>query len=619
MSGTSALAAARRHRGGVARRFAVLFAFIGAILVVNAGVVYHYVSSGERAAPFFRVADHHRLLTQRIVFLTESRIEGGFGSRRPMEEALARYEESLRRIENGGVLEEMEVPPAPREVRPQIARLRDTWTRVRPMLERVAVVPPNPEARKAMDDGLTALLDGWFEIVVGLEAWRHSQRQRLLGMVAGASVAGLVALLAWFKLAWDHLVTPVRRLRDQALRVWDHEPVDLPGNEIEAVGQAVTELTSAMERLRRERGEVARELRRAEADYRSIFDNAVAGILRFDGAGTMLLANRALARILGFSSVEELTTTIEDVHRELFADPGHRSRFEDLHLRSGHVELETKVRRKDGSTLWVLESARAGAGLGGSRVYETVIVDITPMKKAQESLRELSGLLLQSQDRERRRIARELHDSTGQLLAALEINLGRLDEVMPVFRDSLESAIELSSECTRQIRSMSYLLHPPMLEELGLLYALRGYTRGFSQRSGIDVELESPAELSRFDSNSELALFRVVQEALANIQRHSGSGDAVVRIVPAPGWIRVEVEDHGCGIDAELLEPNGESSLVHMGVGMRGMEERLRQLGGRVHIESEPGRTVVCAEVPLSLEARSPSSEDEAGTGTAIS
>jgi signal transduction histidine kinase len=235
-------------------------------------------------------------------------------------------------------------------------------------------------------------------------------------------------------------------------------------------------------------------------------------------------------------------------------------------------------------------------------VYETVLVDITPMKQAQESLRQLSALLLRSQDQERRRIARELHDSTGQLLAALELNLGRLDEVMPMVRESLSSSVDLASECTRQIRSMSYLLHPPMLEELGLLYALRDYTRGFSQRSGVEVALDAPTDLSRLSPDTELALFRVVQEALANIQRHSESRDAIVRIVSGSRSIRLEVEDHGRGIAPDLLTSNGEPSLAKMGVGLRGMEERLRHLGGRVTVESRRGRTLVRAEVPIGEE-----------------
>ncbi|MGH9323604.1 MAG: PAS domain-containing sensor histidine kinase, partial [Vicinamibacteria bacterium] len=450
-----------------------------------------------------------------------------------------------------------------------------------------------------MLSGLSALTDESFQLVLSLEDWRDALRRKLLYLVGGASFLGLAALLVWFKLAWDHLVAPVRRLRDHALRAKERPSAEVPKNEIEAVAQAVTELSSDMGKLRRERARMRHELKRAEADYEAIFDNAVAGILRSDSEGGILMANRALARMLGYSSVDDLVTEIGDVHRQLFADPNHRARFEELHRRRGHVELETTVQRKDGSALWVLESANAAEGRDGGAVYETVLVDITPMKQAQDSLRQLSALLLRSQDSERRRIARELHDSTGQLLAALELNLCRIDEVMPLVRDSLSSSVQIASECTRQIRSMSYLLHPPMLEDLGLLFALRDYTRGFSQRSGIDVLLDSPQEMDRLNPDTELALFRVVQEALANIQRHSESPDAVIRIVPRPGWMRLEIEDHGKGIAPDLLNFNGEPSLANMGVGLRGMEERLRQLGGRTTVESRRGLTLVRAEVPV--------------------
>jgi signal transduction histidine kinase len=169
---------------------------------------------------------------------------------------------------------------------------------------------------------------------------------------------------------------------------------------------------------------------------------------------------------------------------------------------------------------------------------------------------------------------------------------------------------------------MSYLLHPPMLEELGLLYALRDYTRGFSQRSGIEVALDAPAEMERLSPDTELALFRVVQEALANIQRHSGSRDALVRILASSGWIRLEVEDHGRGIAPGLLTSNGEPSLANMGVGLRGMEERLRQLGGRVVVESRRGRTLVRAEAPLGNDAPNSQSTfhpEHGGMGPAFS
>jgi PAS domain S-box-containing protein len=590
-----------RLRGGVARWIVLLSLFLAAILAANAAIVQRFVAADDASVPFLVLASRQRDLCQRMDSLVERALEGDAASRGELLGIVDDYEEVLRQLEAGGELGGRTVPP-PREIQTPIAAVRETWDRLRPPLQRVLTAPSN-ELRIEVLQGLERVVGGSSQLMLAVDEWRQAARRNLFFLVAATSLVGLGALVAWFKLAWDRLVAPVRRLRDYVLSAIERPSAEVPKNEIKAMAQAVTELSSDMDKLRRERARMRHELRRAEADYEAIFDNAVAGILRSDTEGVILVANRALARILAFSSVDDLMAQVTDVHQQLFADPNHRSRFEELHRERGQVELETRVRRKDGSTLWVLESGNMGEGRDGSQIYETVLVDITPMKQAQESLRQLSALLLQSQDKERRRIARELHDSTGQLLAALEMNLGRLDEIMPLVRESLTSSIDLASECTRQIRSMSYLLHPPMLEELGLLYALRDYTRGFSQRSGIEMALDAPAEMERLSPDTELALFRVVQEALANIQRHSGSRDALVRILASSGWIRLEVEDHGRGIAPGLLTTNGEPSLANMGVGLRGMEERLRQLGGRVEVESRRGRTLVRAEVPLGDQA----------------
>ena len=605
----------------MARWVVLLSLFLAAILTANAAIVQRFVAADDASAPFLVLASRQTFLCQRMEFLVERALEGDAASRSALDETVADYEEVLRRLETGGELEARLLTPPPEEIASPISALREAWDRLRPVMKRVLTAPSN-ELRAEVRQGLEHLVGGSSRLLLALDERRLAARRNLFFLVVATSLVGLGALVAWFKLAWDRLVAPVRRLRDDVLSAIERPSAEVPKNEIEAVAQAVTELSSDRDELRRERARMRHELRRAEADYQAIFDNAVAGILRSDTEGAILMTNGALARILGFSSVDELMAKVTDVHQQLFVDPNHRSRFEELHKRRGHVELETRVRRMDGSTLWVLESGNVGEGRDGSQLYETVLVDITPMKQAQESLRQLSALLLQSQDRERRRIARELHDSTGQLLAALELNLGRLDEMVPLVRESLSSSIDLASECTRQIRSMSYLLHPPMLEELGLLYALRDYTRGFSQRSGIEVALDAPAEMERLSPDTELALFRVVQEALANIQRHSGSRDALVRILASSGWVRLEVEDHGRGIAPGLLTSNGEPSLANMGVGLRGMEERLRQLGGRVVVESRRGRTLVRAEAPLGNDAPNSQSTfhpEHGGMGPAFS
>jgi PAS domain S-box-containing protein len=404
-------------------------------------------------------------------------------------------------------------------------------------------------------------------------------------------------LIVAFRLAWSKIVMPVRELRDEALRVSEHGAPSNPGDELGVVSTVVNEMSENVGRLRDERTRVERRLRRIEADYQFVFDNAVAGIFQFNAAGEVILANPATARILGYRTPAELAYSVKNVHETMFADPDHESRVKALVAEEETIKSETKMIRKDGRELWVLESSAIVHRTTNNYCCESVVVDITEMKKAQEQLRELSGLLLDSQERERRRIARELHDSTGQVLAALEMNLGRLRDFLEGAHDSLSATGELATQCSREIRSMSYLLHPPLLDELGLAYAVRDYAEGFSARSGIDVALELPEHLERLSQDMETALFRVIQEALTNIHRHAKSPAARIRLGVCSRSVMVEIEDDGCGIPPELLSSDNHS-LSGMGVGMRGMEERLHQLGGRLTIVSSGDGTRVRGELP---------------------
>jgi signal transduction histidine kinase len=215
-------------------------------------------------------------------------------------------------------------------------------------------------------------------------------------------------------------------------------------------------------------------------------------------------------------------------------------------------------------------------------------------------LRDLTARLMQLQDEERRRIARELHDSIGQTLAALTMNLTtvgsdieRLGQTAKTVSDSLE----LAQEMHREVRTVSYLLHPPLLDELGLESALRWYVEGFVERSKIQVELDMPEAFGRVPHDMETALFRTVQECLTNVHRHSGSVVATVRLARTPEGIRLNVEDRGAGISPEKVDEISSNGTV--GVGIRGMRERMRQLGGSLEVQSSAGGTVVEARLPL--------------------
>jgi PAS domain S-box-containing protein len=219
-------------------------------------------------------------------------------------------------------------------------------------------------------------------------------------------------------------------------------------------------------------------------------------------------------------------------------------------------------------------------------------------------LRDLSGRLMLAQDEERRRIARDLHDSAGQNLAALGMMLGELEREAKSdparLAQSVKNAKDLVKDLTREIRTTSYLLHPALLDEGGLSSAVRWYLEGLSERSGIHVELNIPDNLERLTPEMELAIFRLVQECMTNIHRHSGSKTAVIRIAREPHKIYVEVQDHGKGMSPERL---AEVQSQGVGVGIRGMRERVRHSQGELTIDSNSLGTKITAIFPLSAPA----------------
>ena len=227
--------------------------------------------------------------------------------------------------------------------------------------------------------------------------------------------------------------------------------------------------------------------------------------------------------------------------------------------------------------------------------------DVTELKRAEEERRRLSGLLLELQDEERRKIARDLHDSVGQGLAALAATLVQLRSSIPSSqrksRGLVAEALTLGDQCIREIRTLSYLLHPPLLDETGLETAIRHYVDGFTKRSGIRVALGVSPRFGRMTRSAELALFRVVQECLTNIQRHSGSLEARIEIDSTPEKVVLEVSDKGRGITL-LNQSNAEKIPLEPGVGILSMVERVQQIGGQLVIESDDNGATVRITVP---------------------
>jgi signal transduction histidine kinase len=218
-----------------------------------------------------------------------------------------------------------------------------------------------------------------------------------------------------------------------------------------------------------------------------------------------------------------------------------------------------------------------------------------------DSVRALSSRLLNMRDEERRHIARELHDSVGQLAAVMKMNLGRVNldsETLPKSaRDALIENRAVLDELITSIRTISYLLHPPVLDALGLQAALKWFVEGFSQRSKIEVTLKLPSDDRRLAPEIELHLFRMAQECLTNVYRHSESATAVVRLALGDNSVQLEIADNGRGIPPEKLR--ALESNTQLGVGIGGMRERVRQFGGTIEITSDTRGTVVRVSVPV--------------------
>jgi signal transduction histidine kinase len=222
-----------------------------------------------------------------------------------------------------------------------------------------------------------------------------------------------------------------------------------------------------------------------------------------------------------------------------------------------------------------------------------------------EQLETLNARITTLRDEERRSIARELHDSVGQLLAAIGMNSvvveAEVGKLSPEAAKRVSENAALVAEASRQIRTISHLLHPPLLDEAGLASALHWYVEGFSERSKIDARLDMPQLFAGLSKEMELSIFRVVQECLTNIHRHAGSSTAGIRITQDEACLRVEIEDAGKGIP-----PEKEAALVssaHAGVGLRGMRERLRRFGGILQIQSNGAGTRVTAVLPVARAA----------------
>ncbi len=388
-------------------------------------------------------------------------------------------------------------------------------------------------------------------------------------------------------------------------------------------------LSSTEERLRsiahlQQKAEVLereRALRESEARFRLLIEAVQDyAIFMLDPEGRVSSWNNGAKRIKGYEASEILGKHFSCFYPEEDLLQGKPQWELAIATREERVENEGWRLRKDGSRFWANVTITAVRDESGKLIgFGKVTRDCTEKMQtekalrkevaerqqaerrlydSEQSLRKLSLHLLRTQDEERRRIGRDLHDSLGQYLAVLKMKLESLASLAGPKEDEVAQCICLAEDSIKEVRTISYLLYPPMLEELGLKSAIPWYLDGFSGRSGIKTSFEVQTDFARLPRDTELALFRVLQETLTNIHRHSGSQTAHVRLLMKEGTCILEVKDTGKGIPAKLLEESGPDWMGAVGVGLRGMDERMRQLGGRLELVSTEEGTTVSATVP---------------------
>jgi len=357
----------------------------------------------------------------------------------------------------------------------------------------------------------------------------------------------------------------------------------------------IQERIQAQEALERQTAVLREQSRLLDLANDAIF------IRGFDG--TISYWNEGAERLYGRTKEEALENRSGMLLQTEFPIPFEEIR--EVLVREGSWEGELIHTRRDGSRVtvnsrWTLWRSAEGNPLGWLQIN----TDITGRKRAEESLRALTARLLQLQDDERRRIARELHDSAGQILVALDINLSLVQKnegLAPNAANAVRESIALVQQLSKELRTTSHLLHPPLLDESGLPSAVRWFVDGFAKRSKIPVDLEIAPDLGRLPRELETTIFRMVQECLTNIHRHSGSPTASIRIARNSNHVSVAVRDRGKGMSAD----NYRNSFgpITPGVGIQGMRERVRQLGGHLQIHSGSSGTTVRATLPVTNAA----------------
>jgi len=345
-------------------------------------------------------------------------------------------------------------------------------------------------------------------------------------------------------------------------------------------------------------------LQGAEHPYRLMVETIDEGAATLADDGTVLYANRSFAQIFDIPLEKLIGAPLNDFvfgeDRELLA---HLIADANINIVRGEIRLDNHRQRP--RTIRLTLSPVREQGVHTICVVATELTELIETNEAlrvsELSLRQLSARLLKLQDEERRRIARDLHDTTGQKIAVLSMTLDRLAKLVDTrkadVKDALAESRDVVGKIGEEIRTLSYLLHPPLLDECGLASAVLWYAEGFKKRSGIHLSVSIDEELVRLTTDAETALFRVLQESLTNVHRYSGSPSAEIRIFQSASKVHLEIVDHGKGVKAGTERP-AFAGAPTLGVGIPGMRERIRQLGGQLEVEFSNEGTRVYASLP---------------------
>jgi PAS domain S-box-containing protein len=346
-------------------------------------------------------------------------------------------------------------------------------------------------------------------------------------------------------------------------------------------------------------------LQGAEHPYRLLVEAIDEGAATLSDDGTVLYSNKSFAAFFG-APLEKFIGS--PLHKFVSKNDGEFLKTLILGAKLASTRGEIKLLRRNGRprTIRLTMSSNRELGLEAICAVATELTEVVDANEAlratETSLRQLSARLLQLQDEERRRIARDLHDVTGQKIAVLSMSLDRLarltEQRKPEAKDSVKESREIVGQIGEEIRTLSYILHPPLLDECGLASAVHWYAEGYEKRSGIKLEVNIDADLPRLPGDAETTLFRVVQESLTNVHRYSGSSSAQIRISANSNEVRLEVIDYGHGIKTGTARARLDGPAP-LGVGIPGMRERLHQLGGALSVDFGTSGTHVVATLPV--------------------